>query len=384
MRCPSSSSRSSGAGRSAASSRARSTRGSRRRPSSRPPERSSAARSSAKATSRPRRSTASSSAHVLGPRTGPDDDGGRVSKHVVVIGGSVAGLGVALALSGRGQRVTILEADATPLPASHRRGLRALGAPRLAAGTALARAPRAAPQPDPRPRPGAAREAPRLRRGGAALHGPGAPALPGSGRSSRATRTSSPSPAGASPSSGCCGATCWTRASWTSSDGVEVTRLEAERDAATALPRVTGVWARTRDGGEALVSGDLVVDASGRRSKLRSWLPAIGTPPVREASSPCGIFYTSRFYRLLDGAEAPPLDGGIVGVDLGYLKLGDLRGRLARLLDHARRFADRRRDAPRAAPARLRRGGGRDAARCRRGRRPRCPSRSPTCTGWRT
>ena len=41
------------------------------------------------------------------------------TQHVVVIGGSVAGLGVALALSGRGHRVTVLEADATPLPASH-------------------------------------------------------------------------------------------------------------------------------------------------------------------------------------------------------------------------------------------------------------------------
>ena len=40
-------------------------------------------------------------------------------KHVVVIGGSVAGLGVALALSGRGHRVTVIEADATPLPSSH-------------------------------------------------------------------------------------------------------------------------------------------------------------------------------------------------------------------------------------------------------------------------
>ena len=40
-------------------------------------------------------------------------------KHVVVIGGSVAGLGVALALSQRGHRVTVLEADATPLPSSH-------------------------------------------------------------------------------------------------------------------------------------------------------------------------------------------------------------------------------------------------------------------------
>src|SRR5690606_17547809 len=40
-------------------------------------------------------------------------------QHVVVIGGSVAGLGTALALSGRGHRVTVLEADATPLPESH-------------------------------------------------------------------------------------------------------------------------------------------------------------------------------------------------------------------------------------------------------------------------
>ena len=41
------------------------------------------------------------------------------ARHIVVIGGSVAGLGVALALSGRGHRVTVLEADATPLPDSH-------------------------------------------------------------------------------------------------------------------------------------------------------------------------------------------------------------------------------------------------------------------------
>ena len=40
-------------------------------------------------------------------------------KHVVIVGGSVTGLGAALALSGDGHRVTILERDATPMPASH-------------------------------------------------------------------------------------------------------------------------------------------------------------------------------------------------------------------------------------------------------------------------
>jgi hypothetical protein len=47
---------------------------------------------------------------------------------------------------------------------------------------------------------------------------------------------------------------------------------------------------------------------------------------VREESSPCGIFYTSRFYRLRDGVESPDLEGGLVGVDLGYLKFGVFAG----------------------------------------------------------
>ena len=34
-------------------------------------------------------------------------------KHIVVIGGSISGLGLALALSKRGHNVTVLEKDAT-------------------------------------------------------------------------------------------------------------------------------------------------------------------------------------------------------------------------------------------------------------------------------
>ena len=40
-------------------------------------------------------------------------------KHILVVGGSVTGLGAALALSADGHRVTIIEGDATPMPASH-------------------------------------------------------------------------------------------------------------------------------------------------------------------------------------------------------------------------------------------------------------------------
>jgi len=105
-------------------------------------------------------------------------------------------------------------------------------------------------------------------------------------------------------------------------DGVRVVGLTSVRDAATGLPRVTGVRIVEADGSAREVPGDLVVDASGRRSKLRRWLPEIGTPPVRQDSEPCGIFYTSRFYRLHAGAQPPALDGGVVGADLGYLKVG--------------------------------------------------------------
>jgi 2-polyprenyl-6-methoxyphenol hydroxylase-like FAD-dependent oxidoreductase len=108
-------------------------------------------------------------------------------------------------------------------------------------------------------------------------------------------------------------------------DGVEVAGLVAERDQATGLPRVTGVSPREGDSGADVLSGDLVVDASGRRTKLSDWLVAIGAPPVPEVSLPCGIFYATRFYRVLPGVERPSEDG-IIGGDLGYLKFGIFPG----------------------------------------------------------
>jgi hypothetical protein len=61
------------------------------------------------------------------------------------------------------------------------------------------------------------------------------------------------------------------------------------------------------------------------------WLAEVGTLPAEQESSPCGIFYTSRFYRLHDDAQYPEMDGrksasgGVQGVDLGYLKVGLFR-----------------------------------------------------------
>ena len=95
-------------------------------------------------------------------------------------------------------------------------------------------------------------------------------------------------------------------------------------------PRVTGVEVEPT-AGISRIAADVVIDASGRHGASNAWLAAIGAQPAEQESSPCGIFYTSRFYRLLDGADYPLLDGrkstagGVQGADLGYLKAGLFR-----------------------------------------------------------
>lgn len=95
-------------------------------------------------------------------------------------------------------------------------------------------------------------------------------------------------------------------------------------------PRVTGVRIEQPSGVTDL-QADVVIDASGRHGAGAAWLAAIGAQPPEQQSSPCGIFYTSRFYQLKDGADYPQLDGrkstagGVQGVDLGYLKVGLFR-----------------------------------------------------------
>lgn len=246
------------------------------------------------------------------------------ARHVIVIGGSVAGLGVALALSGRGHRVTVLEADATPMPADHREAFaawRRKGSPQTRHSHALL----------------------------ARLHNlirDHAPDLLakllacGAGELRFVDRLQQlfPDAPREDGDEDLVALACrritfeWVLRRHVLDtglvdfrDGVAVTRLEARRSPGTP-PLVEGVWVKLADGGEHLLRGDLVVDASGRLTHLGQWLPAIGTAPVREESSPCGIFYTSRFYRLRDGVEPPPLDGGIVGADLGYLKVGIFTG----------------------------------------------------------
>jgi 2-polyprenyl-6-methoxyphenol hydroxylase-like FAD-dependent oxidoreductase len=97
---------------------------------------------------------------------------------------------------------------------------------------------------------------------------------------------------------------------------------------------VRGVLSR-RENGKNLIEGlkverggmvedmhaDVVVDASGRNTAFPDWLRADGVD-IREESSPCGILYFTRHYRLRDGQDEPVFDGTPGGGDLGYIKYG--------------------------------------------------------------
>ncbi|WP_327303174.1 FAD-dependent oxidoreductase [Streptomyces sp. NBC_01298] len=64
--------------------------------------------------------------------------------------------------------------------------------------------------------------------------------------------------------------------------------------------RVTGVLVAHEDGSRETLGADLVVDATGRRSRAGRWLTAIGGPGVEEEVLDPGLAYSTRIYR------APP------------------------------------------------------------------------------
>jgi 2-polyprenyl-6-methoxyphenol hydroxylase-like FAD-dependent oxidoreductase len=81
--------------------------------------------------------------------------------------------------------------------------------------------------------------------------------------------------------------------------GTEVLELAGDRT------RVTGVWVRDVDSGERTrLDADLVVDATGRASRLGPWLSALGLPPVEEDVVDAGIAYATRMFQAPEGATA--------------------------------------------------------------------------------
>ncbi|MFI6053166.1 FAD-dependent oxidoreductase [Streptomyces violascens] len=71
--------------------------------------------------------------------------------------------------------------------------------------------------------------------------------------------------------------------------------------------RVTGVRVRTPDGAERALQADLTVDASGRGTHTRQWLDALGVPAAREEVVDPGVVYASRVFRSPAGDEPFPV-----------------------------------------------------------------------------
>ena len=80
------------------------------------------------------------------------------------------------------------------------------------------------------------------------------------------------------------------------------------------VPQVVGVGVAGQ-----VIDADVVVDASGRRSRVRDWLEAIGAPAPTEESGDSGVVYYGRYFRLLPGAETGTDLMRRVRGDLGYM-----------------------------------------------------------------
>lgn len=89
--------------------------------------------------------------------------------------------------------------------------------------------------------------------------------------------------------------------------GRSITALLTGPSATAGVPHVIGV--RTTDGQE--LSADLVIDATGRRSKLPEWLEAIGARRPIEEAEDAGFIYYTRFFRTASG-KIPTYRSGIL------------------------------------------------------------------------
>ena len=254
---------------------------------------------------------------------------------VLVAGAGVAGLGTALALSRAGHRVTLVERDATPLPADPDAAFEwdRRGAPQVRHSHALL-----------------ARLHNLLRDRYPdvldALLDAGATEMRFTDNLPEEITDRDPRPGDEDLVALACRRTTfeWVlRRTVLATDAVElrhgvtVEGLVAGAGDAGARPRVIGARLRAAagpggrpsgageaDGADEVVRAPLVVAALGRRSAAPRWLGELGVVPD-EHEEDTGLIYLSRFYRLHADVESPPTDGPIGG-DLGYLKYAVFQG----------------------------------------------------------
>ena len=103
-------------------------------------------------------------------------------------------------------------------------------------------------------------------------------------------------------------------------DGVKVIGLKSDSQS-DGIPIVTGIKTEFADGSLEELPADLIIENCGQRSRLRYWLKSVSDIPMYRETSPSGIFYSSRFYQLLEGEE-PPSNELIIAGDLGYVRFG--------------------------------------------------------------
>jgi len=85
--------------------------------------------------------------------------------------------------------------------------------------------------------------------------------------------------------------------------GVAVAGLRTADRSTQGVPHVVGV--RTHGGED--IAADLVVDAAGRRSPFAAWLASIGAVPVQDEVDDSGFIYYTRHFRSPDGSTPPSL-----------------------------------------------------------------------------